>query len=457
MRAQVAEATAYYNELLETRFLDSTRDMMLAAVERHVIAEEGRSLCTAMRPYLVTESTYRAALRSADLIYEGIRRAAEALAGDEALRRKVGIPDYLDRIIELDRERGACAYSVISRLDSFLTPEGAIMVIEANTDPLVAVIAEVDLVFRSMPIAKAFAKRYPFHSSSLYDLSLNALYDNHSKQSGAGTPTIAVIRTDTASVSQRGGFYRWLGYAAARGCNVLLAKPEEFEYKGSGLRVDGTVVDSVALSTAWEYVLDPPDSWRPLLKAIQDGAVRSLNGLSRAVLSTYKNTFEMLTDPDYYGLFDREVLAALNRHVPWTRVVRDRATQYRGKDVDLLPFIADHQEELVLKPSGGSGAVGVVLGWKCTPEVWKNTIRRSHHQSYVVQERVRCVDVEEFHVLRNQSVCVQSLNADFNPYIWNGERADGCNVRLSPTEIQNLVAGGSIGAVWILDEDEPAK
>jgi hypothetical protein len=236
---------------------------------------------------------------------------------------------------------------------------------------------------------------------------------------------------------------------------VLLAKPEEFDYKDHRLCVAGTAVDSLAMSTVWEYILDPPESMKPVLQAIRDGAVRVLNGLSRALLSSYKNIFEILSDPRYHALFDRDVSTALLEHVPWTRVVRDRTTQYRGKEIDLLPFIADHQEEFVLKPGGGRGGAGVVLGWTCTPDAWQATLRRAQAQSYVVQERVRGLDIAPFHVLDGATVCVQELSADFNPFVWNGSRAEGCFVRFSSNRLQNLAAGGSIAAVWILDEDTP--
>jgi hypothetical protein len=449
-RGRVAEAIACYNSLLETGHMQSTRDHLLSAVNNYGIADEGRSLCTAMRPYFVTQSTYQKAMRTTQLVYAGIRRVAECLAQDKMLRRSIGIPEHIDGIIEIDREKGA--FSVTSRLDSFLGPDGAPRFIESNSDPLLPVVAEVDLAFASLPIAQDFAKRFPFRSLRLYDLALDALHINHREQGKAGLPTIAMIRSQTAAISQ-GGFYRWLAYAAARGCTVLLAKPEEFEYKDHRLSVDGIVVDSLALSTVWDYILNPPDSMKPVLQAIRDGAVRVLNGLSRALLSSYKNTFEMLSDYRYHALFDREVSMALLEHIPWTRVVRDRTTQYRGKNIDLLPFIADHQEEFVLKPGGGRGGVGVVLGWNCTPEVWKATLRRAQAQSYVVQERVMSLDIVPFHFLDGDTVCIRELSVDFNPFVWNGSRAEGCFVRLSNTRLQNLAAGGSIAAVWILEDD----
>lgn len=452
---RVAAAIDYYNDLLETRHLDSTRNLILSATHRHDIAEHGRSLCTAMRPYFITRSTYQEGMRVAQLVQAGVCKVAESLAHDKSLRRSIGIPGYIDHIIDIDREKGA--YSVTSRLDSFLLPDAGPKFIESNTDPLIPVIAEVDLAFASMPIACDFGKRYPFQSQRLLDLALDALYidalrGDHHEHANGGRPSIALIRTDSASITQ-GDYYRWLAYAAGRGCTVVLAKLEEFEYKNGRLRVERTIIDSLALSSVWDYIINPPDSMKPMLQAIQDGAVRVLNGLSRSVLSAYKNTFEMLSDPRYHYLFNREVSAALIEHIPWTRVVRERTTQYRGKNIDLLPFIADHQEEFVLKPGGGRGGSGVVLGWDCSPEEWKTALHRARTQSYVVQEGIKYRDIRAFHILDNDSVSIQELSADFNPFVWNGERAEGCFVRLSRTKLQNLASGGSIAAVWILEED----
>ena len=57
-------------------------------------------------------------------------------------------------------------------------------------------------------------------------------------------------------------------------------------------------------------------------------------------------------------------------HVPWTRVVAERSTEFDGKKIDLLPWIADNREQLVLKPNDDYGGRGIVLGWTVSAEKW---------------------------------------------------------------------------------------
>src|SRR5262249_50337106 len=101
-----------------------------------------------------------------------------------------------------------------------------------------------------------------------------------------------------------------------------------------------------------------------------------------------KAVFAILSDPRYVDMFDREVAGALERHVPWTRVVRDGRAMRGQRQIDLLPFIAENREGLVLKPAYGAGGNGVVIGTECDADSWRRAIRHARAHSYVVQERV---------------------------------------------------------------------
>lgn len=64
------------------------------------------------------------------------------------------------------------------------------------------------------------------------------------------------------------------------------------------------------------------------------------------------------------------------RHVPWTRLLRERKTDHAGTAVDLLPFVAANRERLVIKPSGGGGGGNITIGRDTSDEAWAQAIRR---------------------------------------------------------------------------------
>jgi len=64
----------------------------------------------------------------------------------------------------------------------------------------------------------------------------------------------------------------------------------------------------------------------------------------------------------------------IRKHVPWTRVVADVRTAHYGESIELLKFLRDARENLVLKPSDEYGGTGVKLGWESSEADWDAAI-----------------------------------------------------------------------------------
>jgi uncharacterized circularly permuted ATP-grasp superfamily protein len=149
-----------------------------------------------------------------------------------------------------------------------------------------------------------------------------------------------------------------------------------------------------------------------------------------------------LSDPENTtNLLEDEIISAIAIHIPWTRRVREIKTQYKGREIDLIPFISSNQSLLVLKPGGDYGGKGVVLGWEATKEEWSNALKNALSSSYVVQERVN-VGSEVYPSLIDGQLDFQERFFDLDPYVWNGEQIEGCGVRLSRAALLNVSAGG---------------
>src|SRR5207249_3392217 len=230
---------------------------------------------------------------------------------------------------------------------------------------------------------------------------------------------------------------------------VIFTDTTDFEQRRNRLFRRGIQIDFIVIRE-WSEIVMRSESNQPLFSAIKDGHVGVFQGISRGVLSSYKHTFELLSDPEYEGIFDAEVTQALSRHVPWTRVLRDRTTSYHGQSVDLLAFVADHRERFVLKPSGGSGGSNVLLGWQCSQDDWTRSLIRGV-RTHVVQERA-FPKVQPYPVSRCGLIDVAELKSDLCPFIVNGT-AKGCYVRVTDSDIFNPRFGGTSAPVWILEEE----
>src|SRR5262249_2514875 len=152
-------------------------------------------------------------------------------------------------------------------------------------------------------------------------------------------PCVAVIDKALWHSPRRASVFRPLMYSSARGCPVLYVDPEELDYRNGKLTASGITVDIVAFPN-WELLINARKRLARIVKAIADQAVEVFGGLSRGLLSSYKVVFELLSSPAYRDLFAPEVAHALARHIPWTRLLRDRTTDREGRTVDLLPFVA---------------------------------------------------------------------------------------------------------------------
>src|SRR5688572_25113259 len=102
----VADAIAHYDELLAGPFDPSGwwRDHVdeVSAHWQGIVDVDSYVL----RPFMISEAGYAEIKRDLELVMRGLTIAVDRLAVDAALRKTLGIPAYLEPLLEIDRERG---------------------------------------------------------------------------------------------------------------------------------------------------------------------------------------------------------------------------------------------------------------------------------------------------------------------------------------------------------------
>jgi uncharacterized circularly permuted ATP-grasp superfamily protein len=111
--------------------------------------------------------------------------------------------------------------------------------------------------------------------------------------------------------------------------------------------------------------------------------------------------------------------------------------------VDLLGFVADNRERLVLKPASDYGGHGVALGIETSQEEWEAMIE-SHAElgDFVVQEYVP-VPEEMFPTVEDGHVQMRLKRFNINPFGIGGRYA-GMITRISDRAVINVSAGGGL-------------
>ena len=170
---------------------------------------------------------------------------------------------------------------------------------------------------------------------------------------------------------------------------------EDLQVRGGRVWLGGRAVDILYRLFLMDDFLQPEGltMMGPLLDAASRGEVKMFTPLDSEMLGN-KNALAMISDDRNRHLFSTGELASFDRILPWTRQVRPGpATLEDGTRVDLLDYAAEHQEDLVLKPSLLHSGWDVVLGWHPTtsPRLWRDRLAAAVTGSYVLQRRVRPV------------------------------------------------------------------
>ncbi len=431
----VREARARYHELLLGRHRASTIEM---------VTQLGDDF--ALSPTVYDRRTYDEACIASSAVVRALAIACERLCHDEPLRRQVGLARHFDRLIELDRMRGRS--SLLARVDAFVGADGIPRVIENNSiTPRRRPTLQAS--YENLPIMREVATRYRLTSVGPGDAGAAAVLRDHERGGRQGPPSVAVIVRANGAASESA----WLAYAAEQaGWRVMFVDAATLEYRNGTLRAAEQAIDIVDVD--WLDVLGNTIALGPLLDALRDGAVRLPFGVSRGVIADHKNTFEMLSAPEYAHLFDAELVAALQRYVPWTRVLRDRKTIHDGREVDLLAFVAANRERFTIKPSGTEAGAGVILGWECTDAAWQRALKVSRVIPCVVQERVDLGPAATYCYVDSATGAIgqDELTCDLDPFVWGGDEVNGAISRIARSGLHNTAAGARLAPVFVLEE-----
>lgn len=446
-----ASMVGYFDELLRGD-LCNTRALLSRAIEDRGLVYKGAELCDCLRPFFLDAGRYRDITEAAAQVARGVSILGRQLAKEPTLRAQVALDEEEECLIHLDRHDGE---DVIARMDGFMAEDGSIRFIEYNPMPSGFTWAhDISEAFSTMPILRSFERRYPCRFVSIYPLLLESLIRAHAERGGTGHPNVAILEqsadASTESLLALPDVPKTIGLIRAAGFAVRAVRAENLVYRGGQLSADGFRIDSIIASN-WTRYFREAGSEASIWRAVKAGAAWILNSPSAEILRANKSTFALLSELSYSDFFPSDVSAALRRHVPWTRALREGPSTYDGKTVDLVQFVEKHRETMVLKPAKGSGGNGVTMGWLCDSGAWRMALDAALRTPHVVQERVQASS-DSYPILQSDELKLEWRFSDLNPFVWNGTLAAGCLIRLSKTALMNVSAGsGSIAPMFLID------
>src|SRR5207247_8958509 len=176
-------------------------------------------------------------------------------------------------------------------------------------------------------------------------------------------------------------------YFHDRGLSAVIVDPRALDYHGGRLYAGGQPIDLIYKRVLLHELVHEGGLDQPLVRAVRDRAVCMVNPPACKILHK-KASLAVLSDERNAHLFDADTRAAIAAHIPWTRIVAERRTWIDNKETDLLPWIANHKDELVLKPNDEYGGKGIVLGWEVDSAAWQSAVKTALNTPYMVQRRI---------------------------------------------------------------------
>ena len=445
------EAVEFYHQLLqEEEVAESSRRMLDEGLERAKLIFGGRRLSPYLRPHFVTEADFARVTRVCETVWGAIQKVKDAAVEDEHLLDELGVTEIERDLVSIDP--GYRAVSPTARLDSFLTSEAYSFVELNGESPAGVAYADAAYeIFSGLPVMRRFAERYTLRTFNGRPLLLETLLEAYREYAGAAAkakPSIAIV--DLKGLPTQKEFELFKEYFESEGHPAAICSPDELEFSGGRLRSGPFEIDLVYKRLLVNEYLPIMGEHPALLDAYRAGAVCLVNNFRSKIIHK-KALFAVLTDPAYARLFTGEELEAVRLHVPWTRKVREGATEKGGVEVGLLDYIRRNSGTLVLKPNDDYGGHGIYIGWNSSEAEWEGALQEAlTNGDYLVQERVPTARETFPALLDDGSVVYAEQLVDLDPLLFNG-RVGSAFTRLSSTELANVSSGGGMVPTFIID------
>ena len=421
----------------------------LAAEQRALgLLHGARPVCPFLRPHVVSREQYDAVSAAAQTLATAFERLVEAALADDALLAELDPTEREAKMARIDP--GHPYVCVTSRLDAYQNGDD-FKFLEYNAENPAGIADQIQLekVLFTLPHMREFLARYAHWLPRPHVRLLKTLVEVYRAWGGeVERPQIAIV--DWAGVSTESEFRILQDYFAAQGHPTTIADPRSLTYDGANLFAGDFRVDILYKRVVIHEFLKKFDETHPLSRAYAERKVCMVNPF-RAKLAHKKLGFAVLSDPTHAHLFTPGQLAAIRKHIPWTRRVRrGTTTAFDGGEDDLVEILRRGRASLVLKPNDDYGGAGVVIGWETSAEDWEQAITHALSASYVAQERVAVRKVR-MHVFQEDRLEREEMLVDFNPYLFLG-KAEGALVRLSSSSLLNVSSGGGETALLVLEE-----
>jgi hypothetical protein len=308
-----------------------------------------------------------------------------------AFMRAVGLTD--EQIAVVARGRNWTP-SVLSRADLYRQEDG-FRLLELNTGSVLGGF-EIGDVCRAVLADGRFAAFAEAEDLTFVDPmpSVLAAIGTACGVDSSSAPVMALVGWPEAPGAIRGDIIRCSRTWTELGLRTIPCNLPDLTVRPDGVWLAEQRIDIVYRAFLIDNILDAPDAARlmsPVIDASADGTVALFTSMDSELYGS-KLALAMVSDRANHHLFAEADRAAIDRIVPWTRVLRPGDTTLPdGTTGDLIAHVLANRTELIIKPAIRYGGLDVTPGWLTDAEDWSKVVHACGRGQHVVQSRVRPV------------------------------------------------------------------
>jgi len=425
-----------------------------------------RAVCNVLRPQFLHPQEYALIAEATEAVVGALHKIYVALrSGELDCQRLLHLSPAEAALVSQPDVYGAP--DVSARMDAFWLPgpsldQGDLYFLEYNADsPGGLSYGDVlgDLFAEFAPMRR-FAQEYQLTRPPVRSRVHRTLVETYQDWCAAtghapvAHPTIAIV--DWRTVRTRNEFLLSQQVFQAAGSRVIICDPDELRLSDGRLWAGGDfpvdiLYKRVVVNELIKRYPDPAELMaQPLVQAVAQNAICIANHFNCQLLYN-KALFALISDEENHHRFSPAEQTAVQKYVPWSRLVADQPTRYNGATVELVELIRARKDELVLKPVREYGGTGVVLGWETDADAWEQSLQNALAEPHVVQRRVP-TPREIFPVWQDGALHFAERMVDLDPYVWRGGAVEHAGVRLGTSALLNVSAGGGSAAPLFLAE-----
>lgn len=348
---------------------------------RRGVSFAGAPLACLAEPFRLSKTALGAVSRCVEAVWEAAEAVTEAFVSDASLRSLFGYDREHEAAVLADP--GYRPQIPVGRMDLFFVND-APKVMEFNTDGAAGwhYAAELTALWRER-------RGLPPEERSLPSRLLDTLLACFRRWDREGVERPALALVDWEDVGTRAEQEALVAFFRSRGVEACLADPRSLKLGKGGLNGPQGPIHLVYRRLVSEEAFVRRSEIGPFLEACASGAA-CVVGNFRTDPAWSKTLLAVLSDP----VFSAKLPAAARTaapFVPWTRLVRQGETQWRGGRRDLRGLLLSEKEAFVLKPARGCEGRGLVAGPYATVAEWTSAVEGAFSLpgSWVAQEFLR--------------------------------------------------------------------